>query len=72
MERREAPRRFAKPPRPGVRNPATRQASGTQVFGGKWGSRGARALARSPGASRRSIAARIVGGRILLRHRAPL
>src|SRR5262249_20242377 len=32
---------------------------------GKWGSRGARALARSPGASRRSIAARIVGGRTL-------
>src|SRR5262249_11917032 len=65
MERREAPRE------PCDRLPKTslaigrsaRRASGTQVFGGKWGSRGARALARSPGASRRSIAARVVGGR---------
>ena len=65
MERREAPRGCARPPQPGVRDPATRQASGTQGSGGRWGSRGARALARSPGASRRSIAARIVGGRTL-------
>ena len=71
MERREAPRSLRNLLRLALRSASrTRQASGTQVFGGWWGSRGARALARSPGASRRSIAARVVGGRTLLLHPA--
>ena len=69
MERREAPRRFARPPWPGLRDPATRQASGTQGFEGV-GVPGRAGPCEGPGASRRSIAARVVGGRTLLRHRA--
>ena len=72
MERREAPRRFARPPTAGCYEPGHTPSFRDPSAWREWGSRGARALARSPGASRRSIAARVVGGRTLLGFGAPL